>query len=76
MKSVKLEWCLGDIEAAKKLLKESVTVYADCPKLWMMKAQIQVQQQRPDDAREDYKLGVSGSEWLEGEGFTRKYNLV
>lgn len=59
MKSVKLEWCLGDVETAKKLLEESVKLYPEYPKLWIMKAQIQVQQQRPDTARDDYKQGVS-----------------
>lgn len=59
MKSAKLEWCLGDVEEAKNLLKESVELYPEYAKLWMMKGQIHVQEQRPDDAREDYKLGVS-----------------
>ena len=59
MKSVKLEWCLGEIADARQLLEESVKLYADYPKLWMMKGQIHVQLQRPDDAREDYKQGVS-----------------
>ena len=61
MKSAKLEWCLESIDEAKKLLEESVELYPDYPKLWMMKGQIHVQQQRPDDAREDYKLGVKDS---------------
>ena len=59
MKSVKLEWCLGEIDEAKALLDESVKLYPDYAKLWMMKGQIQVQLQRPDAAREDYKQGVS-----------------
>ena len=59
MKSVKLEWCLGEIDEAKTLLDESVKLYPDYAKLWMMKGQIQVQLQRPDAAREDYKQGVS-----------------
>ena len=60
MKSAKLEWCLGDVKEAKKLLEESVELYPEYSKLWMMKGQIDVQEQRPDAAREDYKLGVRG----------------
>ena len=33
MKSVKLEWCLGNIPKAKDLLEESVKHYPDFPKV-------------------------------------------
>ncbi len=33
MKSVKLEWCLGDIQEAKVLLEESVKHYSDFSKV-------------------------------------------
>ena len=33
MKSVKLEWCLGEIRAAKQLLEESVKHYSDFAKV-------------------------------------------
>jgi len=42
MKSVKLEWCLGEILMAKDLLKLALGQY-DYPKLWMMKGQIEQQ---------------------------------
>ena len=33
MKSVKLEWCLGNIPKAKDLLEDSVKHYPDFPKV-------------------------------------------
>ena len=33
MKSVKLEWCLGEIKNAKKLLEEAVKHYPDFAKV-------------------------------------------
>ena len=33
MKSVKLEWCLGDVKKAKELLDESVKHYANFAKV-------------------------------------------
>jgi hypothetical protein len=33
MKSVKLEWCLGDISKAKELLNEAVKHYPGFPKV-------------------------------------------
>ena len=58
MKSVKLEWCLGDMQEARKLLEESVKHYPDFPKLSMMKGQIEEQCGRLDHAKEAYNLGV------------------
>lgn len=41
MKSVKLEWCLGDVGVAKDLLVEGLKLFDDYAKLWMMKGQIE-----------------------------------
>ena len=43
MKSVRLEWCLGDIHTAKELLVEGLKHFEDYAKLWMMKGQIEEQ---------------------------------
>ena len=51
---------MGDVKEANKLLEESVEFYPEYSKLWMMKGQIDLQEQKPDAAREDYKLGVRG----------------
>merc|ERR1712136_223908 len=37
MKSVRLEWVLGNLVKANTLLKEALAKYDDFPKLWMMK---------------------------------------
>ena len=58
MKSVKLEWCLGEMKRANELLEESVKNYPECAKLWMMKGQIAEQEGRTDDARDAYNQGV------------------
>ncbi|KAK2165169.1 hypothetical protein LSH36_54g10005 [Paralvinella palmiformis] len=58
MKSVKLEWCLGDLNQARSLLQESVTRYPDFPKLWMMKGQIEEQEGHTEAAREAYNHGL------------------
>ena len=44
MKSVKLEWCLGDVDTAKGLLEEGLKHFEDYAKLWMMKGQIEQSQ--------------------------------
>ncbi|RWS06625.1 pre-mRNA splicing factor-like protein [Dinothrombium tinctorium] len=58
MKSVKLEWALGDLEAAKKLLEQGAKDYSTFPKLWMMKGQIAEQEKQVDDARAAYNQGL------------------
>ncbi|XP_064597243.1 pre-mRNA-processing factor 6-like [Liolophura sinensis] len=58
MKSVKLEWCLREIENAKILLDEAVKHYPDFPKLWMMKGQIEEQEGHMAEAREAYNQGL------------------
>lgn len=58
MKSVKLEWVLGNIEAAHELCTEALKHYEDFPKLWMMRGQIEEQSESIDKAREAYNQGV------------------
>lgn len=58
MKSVKLEWVLGNIEAAQDLCTEALKHYEDFPKLWMMRGQIEEQCENMDRAREGYNQGV------------------
>lgn len=61
MKSVKLEWVLGNIRAAQELCEEALKHYEDFPKLWMMKGQIEEQEEQTDKAREAYSQGVSSA---------------
>uniref|UniRef100_A0AAY5F3Q4 Pre-mRNA-processing factor 6 n=1 Tax=Electrophorus electricus TaxID=8005 RepID=A0AAY5F3Q4_ELEEL len=58
MKSVKLEWVLGNIAAAQELCSEALKHYEDFPKLWMMKGQIEEQSENMDKAREAYNQGL------------------
>uniref|UniRef100_A0A8V5GSZ5 Pre-mRNA-processing factor 6 n=1 Tax=Melopsittacus undulatus TaxID=13146 RepID=A0A8V5GSZ5_MELUD len=58
MKSVKLEWVLGNIAAAQELCEEALKHYEDFPKLWMMKGQIEEQKELVDKAREAYNQGL------------------
>ncbi|ELU10841.1 hypothetical protein CAPTEDRAFT_223651 [Capitella teleta] len=58
MKSVKLEWCLADLDKASELLKEATTHYPDFPKLWMMMGQIAEQKDDVPSAREAYNQGL------------------
>lgn len=58
MKSVKLEWVLGNIAAAQELCEEALKHYEDFPKLWMMKGQIEEQKELVERAREAYNQGV------------------
>lgn len=58
MKSVKLEWVLGNIQAAQELCTEALKHYEDFPKLWMMRGQIEEQSESVDKAREAYNQGV------------------
>lgn len=63
MKSVKLEWVLGNIEAAQELCTEALKHYEDFPKLWMMRGQIEDQCENTDKAREAYSQGVRQRRW-------------
>ncbi|WAR16458.1 PRP6-like protein [Mya arenaria] len=58
MKSVKLEWCMGEINNAKSLLEDATKHYPDFPKLWMMKGQIEEQEGHLVEAREAYNQGL------------------
>lgn len=58
MKSVKFEWCMGDIESAKSLLNDSLERYPTFPKLWMMKGQLEDQSGNLEAAKEAYQQGL------------------
>ncbi|XP_065063649.1 pre-mRNA-processing factor 6-like isoform X2 [Rhopilema esculentum] len=58
MKSVRLEWVVGNIIQAREMLKEALKNYADFAKLWMMKGQIEEEQGNYEGAKEAYKAGV------------------
>lgn len=70
MKSVKLEWVLGNIEAAHELCTEALKHYEDFPKLWMMRGQIEEQSEHNEKAREAYNQGVRNGR--EGERRPRR----
>lgn len=59
MKSAKLEWALNDLDRALSLLDEAIKVFPDYSKLWLMKGQIEEQQEALDKALETYNSGVS-----------------
>lgn len=59
MKSVRLEWALGDLKKANMLLDEGLKQYPDFAKLWMMRGQILEQEGKLAEAREVYNQGVS-----------------
>ncbi|XP_006882247.1 PREDICTED: pre-mRNA-processing factor 6-like [Elephantulus edwardii] len=58
MKAVKLEWVLGNIAAAQELCEEALKHYEDSPKLWMMKGQVEEQEELIKKAREAYSQGL------------------
>ncbi len=68
MKSVKLEWVLGNINAAQELCTEALKHYEDFPKLWMMRGQIEEQSENMDKAREAYNQGVRRGKGCVGKG--------
>ena len=57
MKSARLEWVMGNLDPARTLLNEAVTIHDDEPKLWMMLAQIEEQAGDLDKARDFYTRG-------------------
>lgn len=59
MKSVRLEWALGDLKKANLLIDEGIKQYPDFAKLWMMRGQILEQENRFTEARDVYNQGVS-----------------
>lgn len=58
MKSAHFEWCLGQLEEAKKLCTEGLERYPDFSKLYMMMGQICEQQENLEEARKVYTSGV------------------
>jgi pre-mRNA-processing factor 6 len=59
MKSAKLEWALGSLDEALKLVEEAIVKFPDFAKLHMMRAQIHEQCGRTPKAREVYAEAVS-----------------
>ncbi|VDP24913.1 unnamed protein product [Heligmosomoides polygyrus] len=58
MKSARLEWCLGDLDRAKQLIKEGLNRYADFAKFYMMLGQILLQESNHDEARKVFTEGI------------------
>lgn len=58
MKSAKLEWALSNLGDSVKLLDEAVNVFPDYAKLWMMKGQIEEQQNMIEAAGTTYMTGI------------------
>ncbi|MFH4975700.1 hypothetical protein AB6A40_002409 [Gnathostoma spinigerum] len=58
VKSVRLEWCLKDLEAAKSLLDDALNRYPETAKLWLMKGQILWQEKKYSEARVAFSEGV------------------
>jgi pre-mRNA-processing factor 6 len=75
MKSAKLEWALDNLTEALKLLQEALDVFPEYPKLWMMKGQVEEQQDKMDDAYATYNQGVSHVLWQERSVWERRFAL-
>ncbi|VDM10396.1 unnamed protein product, partial [Wuchereria bancrofti] len=58
LKSVRLEWCLKDLIAAKKLLMEALEQFPETPKLYLMMGQILQQEKNYSEARRYFSDGV------------------
>lgn len=58
MKSAKLEWQLKDLNKALDLVNSGLKMFADFPKLWMMKGQLLERSNQNDQAREAYNEGI------------------
>lgn len=58
MKSARLEWALENLSGALMLLNEAVKVFPDFDKLWMMKGQIEEQENEIENARLTYAQGL------------------
>ncbi|KAF8564359.1 hypothetical protein P879_09301 [Paragonimus westermani] len=56
MKSARLEWCLGELTEALRMLEQATGIYRQAPKLWLMLAQLleelaDKEKDNPDEAR-------------------------
>ncbi|CAI4233237.1 unnamed protein product [Auanema sp. JU1783] len=58
MKSARLEWCLGELQAAKDLIIQGLETYDDFSKLYMMMGQIYQQEGNYVEARKWFTNGV------------------
>ena len=62
MKWAKLEWCLANINEAKRLVdEEGVEKYPDFPKLWMMKGQLSELKGNEEEALRAYADGLKSN---------------
>ncbi|KAF7282681.1 pre-mRNA processing factor 6 [Rhynchophorus ferrugineus] len=61
MKSAKLEWTLNDLDAALSLIDESIKVFPEYSKLWMMYGQIHEQRNDLSKAFDAYNSGIKKS---------------
>lgn len=57
MKSARLEWVQGNLDAARKLLQDGIALHSDEVKLWMMRGQIEEQSGNTELARDFYARG-------------------
>lgn len=57
MKSARLEWVMGNLDAARKLLDEGLKIHENAPKLWMMRAQVEEQDGNMEEATSFYAQG-------------------
>lgn len=58
VKSARLEWCLKDLEAAKRLLVDAIDRYPETPKLYLMMGQILSQEKNFNEARRYFAEGA------------------
>jgi pre-mRNA-processing factor 6 len=61
MKSVRLEWALSNLKDARELVNEGLEKFPRFPKLWMMKGQIEEQENQTAKAREAYHTGLKSN---------------
>ena len=58
MKSIKLEWALGEIDEAKRLTKEGCKLYETFDKMWMMAGQLEQLTKNIEEVRRIYNEGL------------------
>lgn len=69
MKSARLEWCLGEIVEAKRMLETGCRRYPMAPKLWIMSAQIteaELKNEQLNDQQRSELLDVVRATYREG----------
>ena len=58
MKSIKLEWALGEFDEAKRLAREGVKMYENFDKMWMMLGQLEQISNNTEETRKLYNDGL------------------